>query len=334
MNRNPMIARSIRYLLAVAKHQSFTRAAEALYVSQPTLSQQIKQLEEVLDVQLLDRSGRSVRLTAAGEIYARYAKRALGELDAAQRAVNELNDLSRGSIRLGMTPITEYLSAPLLNEFNSLHPGIAVNSMEMTQEDIERSVAEDRIDLGIAFTNVLTTKAHSNDIDSHILFVETLNLAIGKSHELASKKETLDEQGLESVPLIMLNTDFALRRHFDVYCIEHGITPNIVMETNSLSIIIQTVRLGRLATILPESISCSHADLAPVRLTPELPYHTTTMFCRKGAHKSPACEAFAELMSSWFNNRCTKSADKEIRVGKMAKPAQDSSAKALSSMKS
>ncbi len=233
-----------------------------------------------------------------------------------------------------MTPITEYLSAPLLNEFNSLHPGIAVNSMEMTQEDIERSVAEDRIDLGIAFTNVLTTKAHSNDIDSHILFVETLNLAIGKSHELASKKETLDEQGLESVPLIMLNTDFALRRHFDVYCIEHGITPNIVMETNSLSIIIQTVRLGRLATILPESISCSHADLAPVRLTPELPYHTTTMFCRKGAHKSPACEAFAELMSSWFNNRCTKSADKEIRVGKMAKPAQDSSAKALSSMNS
>jgi len=329
MNRNPMIARSIRYLLAVAKHQSFTRAAEALYVSQPTLSQQIKQLEEALDVQLLDRGGRSVRLTAAGEIYARYAKRALGELDAAQRAVNELNDLSRGSIRLGMTPITEYLSAPLLNEFNSLHPGIAVNSMEMTQEDIERSVAEDRIDLGIAFTNVLTTKAHSNDIDSHILFVETLNLAIGKAHELAGKEKMPDEQGLEGVPLIMLNTDFALRRHFDVYCIEHGITPNIVMETNSLSIIIQTVRLGRLATILPESISCSHADLAPVLLTPELPYHTTTMFCRKGAYKSPACEAFAELMSSWFSTRCEQNSDKEIRIGKMAKSVVDANTKAL-----
>lgn len=69
MDRNIMCPRSLRYLLAVAEYHSFTRAAEALYVSQPTLSQQIKQLEESLDVQLLDRSGRSVSLTDAGKVY-------------------------------------------------------------------------------------------------------------------------------------------------------------------------------------------------------------------------------------------------------------------------
>ncbi|MEW8564097.1 MAG: LysR family transcriptional regulator, partial [Candidatus Thiodiazotropha sp.] len=87
MDRNILCPRSLRYLLAVAEHHSFTRAAETLYVSQPTLSQQIKQLEESLETQLLDRSGRNVHLTDAGEVYISYARRALGELDAGKRAI-------------------------------------------------------------------------------------------------------------------------------------------------------------------------------------------------------------------------------------------------------
>lgn len=177
-----MFPRSIRYLLAVAEHHSFTRAAESLFVSQPTLSQQIKQLEESLDVQLLDRSGRSVRLTDAGEVYLHHARRALGELDAGKRAIHELQDLSRGSLRLGMTPITEYLVTPLLDSFNTHFPHISVSTLEMPQDDIESGVAEDDIDVGIAFTNTLSTDARSVEIDSHILFIETLNLAVGKAH--------------------------------------------------------------------------------------------------------------------------------------------------------
>ena len=100
MQSKLLFPRSIQYLLAVAEHHSFTRAADALYVSQPTLSQPLKQLEEALDVQLLDRSGRDVRLTEAGEVYVRHARRALGELDAGRRAVQEVRDLSRGMLRL------------------------------------------------------------------------------------------------------------------------------------------------------------------------------------------------------------------------------------------
>ena len=72
-----MLLRHIRYFLAVAEHRNFTRAAEALHVSQPTLSQQIRQLEDTLRVQLLDRSGRTIQLTDAGAAYVRYAQRAL-----------------------------------------------------------------------------------------------------------------------------------------------------------------------------------------------------------------------------------------------------------------
>src|SRR5512139_1698103 len=168
MDRSIIFPRSIRYLLAVAEHHSFTRAAEVLYVSQPTLSQQIKQLEDLLGVQLLDRTGRTVRLTAAGEVYVHHARRALGEMNAGKRAIHELQDLSRGSLRLGMTPITDYLTTPLLERFNARYPGIAVSTLEMPQDDIPDALAADRVDLGIAFSSALSTEESSEEIDSHI----------------------------------------------------------------------------------------------------------------------------------------------------------------------
>jgi len=303
MQRNLVFPRSIRYLIAVADMQSFTRAAEFLCVSQPTLSQQIKNLEDLLDVQLLDRSGRSIQLTAAGEVYLHYARRALRELDEGKRAIHELQDLSRGSLRLGMTPITDHLVSPLLESFNTRYPDITVSTRELPQDAVETEVAEGNLDIGIAFTNVLSTIARSNEIDTHVLFDETLDLAVGKSHPRAGQTGALTPQMLENESLVLLNTDFALRRHVDQYCHEQGITPRIAMETNSLSVIVEVARLGRLATILPHSIICSHQGLYPLPLQPDMPHHTITLICRKSGYKSPACTAFGVLATLWSPHR-------------------------------
>lgn len=303
MQRNLIFPRSIRYLIAVADMQSFTRAAELLCVSQPTLSQQIKNLEDLLDVQLLDRSGRTVQLTAAGEVYLHYARRALRELDEGKRAVHELQDLSRGSLRLGMTPITDHMVSPLLESFNTRYPGITVITRELPQDAVESGVAEGNLDIGIAFTNILSTEARLNEIDTHILFTETLNLAVGKAHSRAGQTESLSPQMLEGESLVLLNSDFALRRHVDQYCLEHGITPRIAMETNSLSVIVEVARLGRLATILPHSIICAQQGLHPVTLQPDMAHHTITLICRKAGYKSPACTAFGVLATLWCDSR-------------------------------
>lgn len=305
--------RAIRYLLAIAEHGTFTRAAEALFVSQPTLSQQIKQLEESLAVQLLDRTSRSVRLTDAGEVFLRHARRALVELSAGRRAIRELRDLSRGSLHVGMTPITDYLVTPLLESFSGRYPGIALNVQEMPQNAIEGAVAEDRVDVGIAFTNTLFTEARSSEIEAHILFVETLHLAVGQGHPCASKDSPVNASALEQMPLALLNTDFALRRFIELYCVEHCITPRVVLQTNSLSVIVELVRLGRLATVLPKAIACAQSGLHPVMLLPELPHHTITLICRKNAYKSPACRAFAELASEWSTRRCEADPSERLR---------------------
>ena len=92
----------------------------------------MRQLEEQLRVQLLDRSGRSVRPTDAGELYLLHARRALRELEAAQRAIHEVRDLSRGRLRLGMTPtFTCYLVGALVDPFNQRYPGIELSLEEL-----------------------------------------------------------------------------------------------------------------------------------------------------------------------------------------------------------
>jgi LysR family cyn operon transcriptional activator len=313
MDRNLVFPRSIRYLIAVADMHSFTRAAESLYVSQPTLSQQIKQLEDLLEVQLLDRSGRTVRLTAAGEVYLHHARRAMGELNAAKRAIHELQDLSRGTLRLGMTPITDYLAIPLLEQFNARYPGITVNTLEMPQDDIKSALAEDRVDIGIAFSSTLSTEECSDDVDSHILFIETLNLAVGKDHPLAGQKGPMSKHALEQEPLVLFNDHYALRRNIDLYCLEQGIKLPIAMEASSLSVIIEMVRLGRLATILPDTISCAQQGLHSIALLPELPHHTISLICRKGTYKSPACQAFSDVAAEWSTVRCQMTPSHRLR---------------------
>ncbi|WP_248745058.1 transcriptional regulator CynR [Pseudomonas sp. MWU12-2037] len=291
-----MLLRHIRYLLAVADHRNFTRAAEALHVSQPTLSQQIRQLEDSLGAALFDRSGRSIRLTDAGEAYVRFARLALQDLEAGKRAMHDVQDLSRGSLRLAMTPtFTAYLIAPLLHRFHSLYPGITLSVEEMTQDRLEAALAEDRLDIGIAFTGM-----HLADIQGEALFSETLSLMVGAAHPQATGK-TLTADELERQSLVLLSQDFATRQHIDLYCRQHGIVPRIAIEANSISAIVELVRRGQLATILPAAIALEQPGLVALGLTPGLPQRTVALLSRRGAWRSAACQAFATLAGQWRN---------------------------------
>ncbi|WP_427018934.1 transcriptional regulator CynR [Pseudarthrobacter sp. P1] len=287
--------RHIRYLDAVAEHQNFTRAAEALHVSQPTLSQQIKQLENSLHVQLLDRSGRTVRLTDAGETYLRYARRALRELDAGTRAIHDVQDLIRGSLRLAMTPtFTAYLIGPLVERFSTRYPGITLSVREMTQDRIEAALAEGTLDLGIAFA-----EARSPEIETQALFAETLGLVVGNNHPRAGSQAPMALRELEQEGLVLLSGDFATRRHIDLHFRDHGIAPRIAIEADSISAIVEIIRRSQLATVLPEAIAREQPRLHPVDLSPAIPHRTAALLRRKGAYVSAASQAFTELSSTW-----------------------------------
>ncbi|MEX0168412.1 transcriptional regulator CynR [Streptomyces sp. LMG1-1-1.1] len=287
--------RHLRYLLAVAEHANFTRAAEELRIAQPTLSQQIRQLEKALGTQLLDRGGRTVRLTDSGETYARYARRALRDLAAGERAVLDVHDLSRGHLRLAVTPtFTAYLTGPLVAAFHTRHPGIDVEVRELPQDRIEAELLADRLDLGIAFRGV-----HLPGIEATGLFTETLGLVVGPGHPFAGRTEPVPVEDLTDHHLALLSRDFATRLHIDAYLSEHRVRPRIAVETDSVSALTEIVRRTALATVLPDAVTRDHPRLSPVPLSPALPARGVVLLRRAAGYRSAAAGAFADLAAQW-----------------------------------
>ncbi|MEU0565412.1 transcriptional regulator CynR [Nonomuraea sp. NPDC005983] len=290
--------RHLRYLLAVAEHGNFTRAAEDLHISQPTLSQQIRQLERTLGVQLLDRTGRTVRLTDAGAVYIDHARRALRDLAAAERAVHDVQDLSRGHLRLGATPtFTAYFIGPLTAELHTRHPGISLTLTETTQDRIEAALLTDDLDLGIAFAG-----PHLPGITPTPLFTETLSLVTATQHAPMTP-DPLPIHALEGEQLALLSGDFATRGHIDAYFAGHGLAPRITVEANSLQALTEIVQRTDLATVLPDAITHDHPHLTPVSLDPPLPACTVTLLQRESAYHSAATRAFAELTRDLVHTR-------------------------------
>jgi LysR family cyn operon transcriptional activator len=293
-----MLLRHVRYFLAVADHQNFTRAAESLHLSQPTLSQQIKQLETSVGAQLLDRSGRAVRLTDAGTAYAQHARRALSELEAAERAIRDVEDLASGHLRLALTPtFTPYLAGPLVGEFSTRHPGIALTVQQTTQDRIEQALLDDQIDLGIAFAD-----AQSPQVTATPLLSERLTLLVGPGHPAASA--TAPDASVADYRLALLTEDFVTRQQIDRYLRERRIPPNVVLQSNSVTAIIETVRHSRnLATVLPDATARQHQTLTPVRVSPDLPKRTAALLTRADGHHSAASRAFAGLALHMANEQ-------------------------------
>lgn len=285
-----MLARHIQYFLAVAEHLSFTKAAAALYVSQPALSQQVRQLEESLGAQLFDRSGRTTRLTDAGDVYLQYARRAAQELQEAKRAIHDVSDLSRGSLRVAVTPtFTTYLVGPVVEAFHARYPKITLNLKEISQERIEDLLLAGELDVGIAFDEV-----NSPDIDSVPLLDETLALVVSSRHPLA-KEKSVGLQALNAESLVLLSTEFATRDQIDRYCREHGIHPQVLMEANALGAVIEIVRRTPLSTLLPAKTAFAHDDLVAITLEPERLQRTAVLMRRRGAYQSAAARVFTEL---------------------------------------
>ncbi len=292
--------RHLRYLIAVAEHGNFTRAAEELRISQPTLSQQIKQLERVVGAQLLDRSGRTVRPTDAGEAYVHYAKRVLRDLAAADRAVLDVADLSRGHLRLAVTPtFTVYLIGPLIDTLRSRHPGITVDVREMTQDHIEASLHADELDLGIAFEG-----AHQAGISATALFTEHLSLVVSAGCDEVRGDRPLPVRELGDRQLALLSGDFATRGHIDDYLAAHRVDPSVAVEANSILALTEIVRRSSLlATVLPDAIADDHPHLRPVPLDPPLPTRTAVLLRRESAYESAAARAFAHLAHGLVKDR-------------------------------
>jgi LysR family cyn operon transcriptional activator len=298
--------RQIRYLLAVAEYRSFTRAADALHVSQPALSQQILALERELGAQILDRSGRLVSVTDFGRIYVEHARRALRDLEAAEFALHDVRDLSRGQLRIAYTPtFAEYLVGPLVSRFHCAHPNIFVEMREASLEEIEAALETDAIDLAIGFTDL-----RSVEIEAEPLFAERMMLVVGSTHPAAHRREPVQAAELAELPFALLTAGFVARYFADRYFKDQGISPPVILEANSISALLKVVREDHLATILPGAMRHEHERFSYIDLDPQVPPRTVALLRRRNAYRSSASLALRETLRSLLASNALSDIDR------------------------
>lgn len=278
-----MILRYIHYFLAVAERGSFTRAAAALYVSQPALSQQIKLLEQTLGVRLFDRTGRTIRLTDAGFVFQQHARQALAALEAGARAVHDVEDLSRGHLRLGVTPTyTPWLIGPLMAAFWQRYPGVTLSLSEATQEQMEQRLVNDELDIGLGFSG-----DHAAELVATPFLQESLVAVVSQTHALAQRPQIALER-LAAEPLALLDRSFATRVDIDRQCRERAVSLKIAMESSTLGAIMETIRRAPLATILPDTLVHACDALCSLAIAPPLAVRTGVLLARKNSHHAAA----------------------------------------------
>jgi LysR family cyn operon transcriptional activator len=282
--------RQLRYFLAVADSLSFTRAAAELHLTQPTLSQQIKQLENRLGTPLFDRVGRKVRLTAPGVVFRQHAERALKEMHSATDALAELEGMVRGTLSIGVfQSFNSSLLPPILARFSATYSGVTVAVRQLPTGQMEEYLAAGELDLGIAYG-----PPASERIIAEKLFEEELSLVVGEAHPYARRRE-IHIRELRDDPLILLGPEFPSRRLLTESFVSAGFEPRIRIEINSTDAILATVKCSRLATIQTKRMTSAFPGLHCVRLKPRLT-REVAIFWRRDGYRSTAARAAAEMI--------------------------------------
>ena len=242
-----MELRQLRYLMAVVQEANFTRAAEKVFVSQSALSQQIQSLEQEVGTTLLDRSKRGVRLTAAGEILYHHAHRILLELEQATTAIQELEGLQRGELRVGVVQtVNDYLMPSLATVFAECYPQIKLTVDELSADEIEDRLEQGELQIGLGFV-----PATNASILTQRLFEEQLVLILRDDHPLATQPK-IAVRAIDQMPMVMLSNTFCTRRLWEESAHLAAAQPSVVMEMNTVSSILAVVERTGLATVLPK----------------------------------------------------------------------------------
>jgi DNA-binding transcriptional LysR family regulator len=258
-----MELRQLEYLVAVVEEGNFTRAAERVRISQSGISAQIRQLEKEVGLELVDRSDRVVRATAAGHAMLPYARAALGAVSGATLALDEITGITRGSVSVGMVTACGVPAVfDLLSDFHDRYPGIDITLAEDHSDALMKGVRDGRFDLAL----VGHTEKQLPGLAVKTLVDEPLVAAVGLGHPWASRSRATFAE-LVAQPLITMPTGTGIRSTFDAACRTSGHQPRIAFEASSADAVIRLARRGLGVAILAQSMTAPDARLHTLALT-------------------------------------------------------------------
>lgn len=242
-----MNLRDLRYLVAVAEHRHFGRAAEACFVSQPTLSTQLKKLEEFLGVVLVERNNRQVMLTPVGETIVAQAERVLRETNQLVGIAEAHRDPYGGDFRLGVIPtIAPYLLPKILNPLRKAFPELRLQLTESQTAVLMQLLKGGELDAAI-----LALPVEDDHVEAQLLYREPFFMAVSKQHPHA-KRKTVDLKDLDGEDVLLLEDGHCLRDQALAVCSSNNAVENTNFRATSLETLRQMVAANVGVTLMPE----------------------------------------------------------------------------------
>jgi len=289
-----MEVHQLRYFLSIVDTGSFTAAAEACHVSQPSLSIQIAKLEDEAGGPLVERHRTGALLTARGRLLVPRATEVLRLLDEARRDWADLDGLHRGEVTLGCLPTTgAYLLPPLLRWFRDLYPELTVRLKEDSSPRLADDLRNAVVDLAF-----LDEAGLGPDLRSSPLFSEPLLVAVPRDHRLADRGSVAIE-ALAGEPLIVMKPGHGFRKIVLDYLERRGVEAPIVYESAGIETVQALVAAGLGVSLVPRMV-CQDPGPAYLSILPPTPTRTLSLAARRGAAPSPAAEALEASVRDWF----------------------------------
>jgi LysR family transcriptional regulator, hydrogen peroxide-inducible genes activator len=284
----------LRYLAAVAENHSFTRAARLCHVTQPTLSHQIKKLEEEVGEPLLQRRRKGALLTPLGERFYRHALAILGGVEAARREATSFSREVQGRLQIGVIPtVAPYFLPRLLGACRKRYPGIVFRITEEPTENLLAALKTGALDLAILSPPV------ADDLHLHELFEDEFLLALPAHHPLVKSRVVL-LQSLREYPMLLMNDAHCLRGQTVSFCRRLGFDPQVFIESSQLDTVMAMVETGQGISLIPAIArkAFRHRKVVFRSLRPEKISRKISLAWPRQTIPSRAFDAFVKLCAA------------------------------------
>jgi len=281
----------LRYFLKVAQRANYTRAAEELAVTQPTLSRSIQKLEDELGQPVFERKSRSVALTDAGRLLQSRAIEALTLLDDTKAELTD--DGQSGRLRVGAIPtIAPYFLPKILRQFATSFPKASVMIQENTTDNLLKSCRQGEVDLA-----VLALPFDTKHLDYEVLFEEELLLVLPQDHALLTKKR-ITASDIQPYPFVLLDEAHCLSDNIVSFCKQRSFQPVSVESTSQLAMVLELVSLSHGISLIPEMTR--QCDVSKSRLYRSLsgikPMRTIVVAWNPYRFKSRLADSFRKML--------------------------------------
>ncbi|OZI38100.1 hypothetical protein CAL29_07085 [Bordetella genomosp. 10] len=261
-----MFIRQLTYLIALDKHRHFGRAAESCHVSQPALSNGIRELERELGITIVKRNRTFEGITPEGERVIQWVRQVLASLEGLRQEADLVRSVPRGHLAIGVIPTANHAATLLSAEYREILPQLTLEVTSLSTPEILRRLKAQDIQLGILYDRSV---ANDGNYDVMPLFSERYVLI---ASEQASLPHQLDWAEVAQLPLCLLSPDMQNRQTLDGLFDALEVTPRVVLQTNDLRVLLVECLSGRAFSIMPLSALPTQYEGAGLRahlITPE-----------------------------------------------------------------